>query len=520
MRFQGTPSPHNGVCVARGYGLKIYVERGHLVVHDGVGRQRETRRFHRAGKQISRLIVLGHSGYITLEAIRWLNDTGAALVHFDADGTLLATSAAPRANLSALRRAQALAGSGRAGVQIARELLVAKVAGQLALMSELPGGSRDIGAIERWLADIERADDLESMLAAEAQAASVYWDAWSPLPLPFPDRAARKLPVHRLTFGQRASIITGEPRLASNPAGAILNYLYALVESETILACHAVGLDPGLGIFHTDRRDRASMALDAMEAIRPTVDAYVLAVLTQRALSPQDFAETRQGSCRLQARMAAGLAETCSAWRKEIAPVVERVAHTLAQHSTSTLPLLTPLTRANWKTAWDQRNPGRRQRQPRTGTLMLPDSCRDCGAELRSRRHRYCEACRKQRWEQHANRGRQNAGQVLASLRAEQRDPAHGGRAAELRGSKNAAHQRAVRSWEGPVPEPDVFRTQILPSLRHAPIGRLVQATGLSEHYCSLIRLGKRVPHVRHWDRLAAAAAGGKTPDGDGDSHA
>jgi hypothetical protein len=28
------------------------------------------------------------------------------------------------------------------------------------------------------------------------------------------------------------------------------------------------------------------------------------------------------------------------------------------------------------------------------------------------------------------------------------------------------------------------------------------------------------VPHVRHWDRLAAAAAGGKTSDGDGDSHA
>ena len=30
----------------------------------------------------------------------------------------------------------------------------------------------------------------------------------------------------------------------------------------------------------------------------------------------------------------------------------------------------------------------------------------------------------------------------------------------------------------------------------------LATATGLSEVYCSLIRLGKRVPHPRHWAAL------------------
>jgi hypothetical protein len=32
-----------------------------------------------------------------------------------------------------------------------------------------------------------------------------------------------------------------------------------------------------------------------------------------------------------------------------------------------------------------------------------------------------------------------------------------------------------------------------------------VDATGLSDHYCSLIRLGKRVPHARHWPALSRA---------------
>jgi hypothetical protein len=47
-----------------------------------------------------------------------------------------------------------------------------------------------------------------------------------------------------------------------------------------------------------------------------------------------------------------------------------------------------------------------------------------------------------------------------------------------------------------------VFHAEILPGLRRARIAQLVAATGLSDHYCSLIRLGKRVPHARHWEAL------------------
>jgi hypothetical protein len=82
----------------------------------------------------------------------------------------------------------------------------------------------------------------------------------------------------------------------------------------------------------------------------------------------------------------------------------------------------------------------------------------------------------------------------------------HGGRAAELRGRKNAAHQAAVRDWVGERPAPSVFAREILPGLRRVPIGELVTATGLSEHYCSLIRLGKKVPHPRHWETLRKVA--------------
>jgi hypothetical protein len=318
----------------------------------------------------------------------------------------------------------------------------------------------------------------------------------------FPRRDRTRLPEHWRTFDQRASLITGGPRTATNPANAILNYLYALLEGETILACHGVGLDPGLGIFHTDRRDRASLALDLMEACRPAVDAYLLALVTQRALSAREFVETREGACRITPRFAAELAGTCEVWRSHVAPVVEHAAHTLAQHATSRLPTLTPLTHGNWKRAWDERSPDRRQRHSAAEFAKLPSTCLECGAPLPDRRRRYCDERRRERFRERAPAGRARASEALAQLRAEQRDPAHGGRAAELRGRKNAAHQAAVRDWRGERPDPVLFRSEIWPGLRRLGIAELVVATGLSEHYCSLIRLGKKVPHPRHWEAL------------------
>ena len=47
-------------------------------------------------------------------------------------------------------------------------------------------------------------------------------------------------------------------RKAERPVNALLNYVYALVEAEAILACQVVGLDPGLGLVHSDARGGAS----------------------------------------------------------------------------------------------------------------------------------------------------------------------------------------------------------------------------------------------------------------------
>jgi len=55
--------------------------------------------------------------------------------------------------------------------------------------------------------------------------------------------------------------------------------------------------------------------------------------------------------------------------------------------------------------------------------------------------------------------------------------------------------------------DPEVFLREIQPKLQGVRLRELVEATGLSLPYCSLIRQGKRVPHARHWERLRGCTA-------------
>jgi CRISPR-associated endonuclease Cas1 len=344
--------PHSGLLVLSGYGIKVAVESGHLVVEDGVGSARRRGRFSRATAGFKRLVILGHSGIVSLEALRWLHDIGASFIQIDADGQLINCAGPAGLNDARLRRAQALAaetgngtGSGTGtrpgiGFGIARDLIRQKLTGQVRVLEGLRGKAAIqivCSAIER-IAAVESIDKLRNL---EGDAAIAYWGAWRDLDVVFVERDRNRIPEHWVTFGVRRSLLTGNPRNATNPANAILNYLYSILESEARIAALTMGLDPGMGVMHADQRGRDSLACDVMEAIRPKVDAYVLDFFERRAFKKNDFFETREGVCRLMPRITGELIETAERWSKELAPITEFVAKSLSRH------VPTPLTESN-----------------------------------------------------------------------------------------------------------------------------------------------------------------------------
>ena len=320
------PIPRHGVVTLYGYGIKVCVDRGHLLLEDGIGGDRRRYRLPRVGHGLKRLVVIGSDGMVSLAALRWLADQDASFVMLERDGTVLATTGPVRPSEAKLRRAQALAHSSGAALRIAQELISRKIAGQeqVARHKLLDTGTAD--TIAKFGAELPTADSITTIRLIESQAARAYWSAWSTLPITFPKNDLVRVPDHWCTFGARVSPLTGSPRLAANPPNAILNYLYSILESEARLAAAALGLDPGLGVLHVDTSARDSLACDLMEPVRPQVDAYLLDWITRQPLRREWLFEQGDGNCRLSGSFAVRLSETAPIWRRAVAPIAEVVA--------------------------------------------------------------------------------------------------------------------------------------------------------------------------------------------------
>ncbi len=335
----------------------------------------------------------------------------------------------------------------------------------------------------------------------EAQGALAYWGAWKNVSLRFARKDNKSIPEHWRIFGQRRSPITDSPRSAANPANAMLNYLYALLEAEARFACLACGLDPGLGVFHADQKSRDSLALDLMEAVRPQVDAYLLDQIETRTFSAKDFIETRKGVCRVLAPLTHTLAETTPRWAKAVGPVVENVTAMLASDGSLQLSLPTPLTQSNRSLGRGRvrRNPKRTE----SSKAKLAPTCATCGGPLPSVDRMVCDDCLPGERERH-NVGFVAAGAAgLAKMQAEGRNWMDSEQSRRKLGQSNAKRQRERIEWEltHEKPDPEVFTREILPMLQTVTLPQMRAATGLSTTMCARIRRGY-VPHPRHWNKL------------------
>jgi CRISPR-associated endonuclease Cas1 len=115
-------------------------------------------------------------------------------------------------------------------------------------------------------------------------------------------------------------------RKAATPFHALINYAYAILETEATITLQAHGFDPGMGTLHTDKRYRGSLAHDLMEPVRPVVDRLVLNLVSEHVLHRGEVYETREGVCRLGPPTARRLAQ----WAPALRRVLAEQAHTLA----------------------------------------------------------------------------------------------------------------------------------------------------------------------------------------------
>lgn len=490
--FRKSPINRSGVLTLTGFGIKVRMQAGHLEIEDGIGPERRKIRLARVGHRLHRLVMIGSDGFITFEALRWLADQDAAFVMLDRDGRVLATTGPVRSSDARLRRAQALANYSGASLRIAKELITRKLVGQEQLAHYKLQDSTAAQEIAQCRSAIATAESIPAVRSIEARAAAAYWWAWRNVPITFPKNDLPRVPDHWRVFGSRTSPLTGSPRLAANPANAMLNYLYTLLASEARLAAAALGLDPGLGFLHLDTPARDSLASDLMEPIRPNIDAYVLDWIQQQPLRREWFFEQRDGNCRLMASFAIRLTETAPMWERAVAPLAEWVAKELWQRKRTPEQKREPPTRLTQA----------RRREAQRGTSLQPELaaprrehiCRGCGKPLTRGQH-HCLQC-----------GIGTATENLVAAARLGRAVAHTPEARVKEGQKQRQHAKARETWE-PSNQPawltaKIYSNKIQPLLAKLSNSVIAKQIAVSRWYAGRIRKGDS-PHPRHWPKLA-----------------
>ena len=111
-------TPRHGVVTLYGYGITVQVDRGHLILKDGIGSDRREARLPRVGHGLRRLVVIGSDGFVSLAALRWLADQDAAFVLLERDGSVLATTGPVRPSDARLAPCSVSCESERDGLEI------------------------------------------------------------------------------------------------------------------------------------------------------------------------------------------------------------------------------------------------------------------------------------------------------------------------------------------------------------------------------------------------------------------
>ncbi len=301
-----------------GYGIRLHVDRRRLIIEDGFANEQARRRIivSRGTCQLQRIVVVGRTGLVTLDALHWMAEMGIALLFVGQGGNLIsATVPGSEVGTKAkLHRLQASARSSEVGLQMARFLIGGKLSGQRGVLDWLAYPGRQFLASERGKIDrlrgaaaeisvlaekCARADHIERVMELERSAGQIYWSVLSGLPLRWKPHDIPRVPSHWLVTQRRESYRTGNRYGATDPMNALLNCGYALLECETRISCLNAGLHPGLGIVHVDKDGRASFIYDLMEPIRPAVDQMTFEVAQGRTFQEGDCWETKEGFCRL-----------------------------------------------------------------------------------------------------------------------------------------------------------------------------------------------------------------------------
>lgn len=301
----------------------LRVRGGALEIKHGPHDDRQTIRIDIDADPKPRAILFdSHGEFMTGEAIRWCARYSITLALPGGPGrliTMVETALETKTNtMTRMRdidpsiiRAQCAADS----VRVAREIVRAKIGAEL--NATIPDAKARGREFEEWDIKLNSARSVAEIMIVESRAAASHWRTFRDAGLR--ERKNGNLPRSWLRFAQRnkGAAFLGNQH-ASHPINAMLNYCYIVEAGRLAKALAAQGLCLSIGYLHSEKKGRNSLVWDAIEPLRPAIDAKVFAFVEAHEFARRDFPQSGYNVHRLSRNVTQLLLHQASLPSREI----------------------------------------------------------------------------------------------------------------------------------------------------------------------------------------------------------
>ena len=273
-----------------GFGTSINVDKRKLII---TNKLKDTRlEFYPHKINHDGIIIDGHTGNITFEAMRWLSKHNINLTLLNWNGQLLANVMPEQPKSGKLRIKQYqkyLDSTDR--FEIALKIVQAKVEHSLNLLEELSRfyESVDVAKIRKaaekenlFLLSIMKnskkqdiSKSIKQLMTYEGRIAGIYHDNLV--------KIFNEL-YPEFNFTGRKNKSSSRNYNASDEINALLNYGYAILESEIRKAINGIGLDYSIGFLHEINQSRTPLVYDVQELFRWFIDISVIQLLEEKKI--------------------------------------------------------------------------------------------------------------------------------------------------------------------------------------------------------------------------------------------
>lgn len=232
--------------------------------------------------QLDEVVIFGN-GHMTTQTIGYLLNKNIPVSFLSSRGKYKGKLQPPYAKDTRIRQQQfAVAGDPPQCLELAKCFVRGKLTNAIRFSqrqrTQNAAVKSAIRSTHQTLEKLERADSLESLLGYEGSGTASYYKAY------------------RQFLGRDWGFTSRQFRPPPDPINAMLSLGYTLLHNHVYTFINVVGFDPYCGYFHQPRHGHATLASDLMEEFRQViVDGYVLSLVNNNRVQPEDFEQTNKG---------------------------------------------------------------------------------------------------------------------------------------------------------------------------------------------------------------------------------